>query len=56
MIVCQKEMEVRRFEEEIVLLEREMKQYLIYYKDSVIPGLKEQMVLLNKRQGENCKM
>ena len=41
--VCQKHVEATRFEEEIQLVKDEMKNYLINYKDIVIPQLRDKL-------------
>ena len=46
MVVCQKELEVIRYEEELVLVQAEMRQYLTYYKDIVLERLENDIRLV----------
>lgn len=49
-VLITKELEVRRLKEEITLLEKEMGQYLLYYK-GVVCGLKKDVAVLKTNSG-----
>ena len=52
-LVVEKEMEFLRFQEEILLLQKEMHNFLVYYKDIKLPDLKIQLKAVRSEMESN---